>query len=295
MYVKKETQNPKRLSVNREQLYHRAREEEKKRESIIIQVKALIKYCYIKQSEREKKTRDRTKVYSYLFVFHLGVVSNSHPIGPSFISSISTKQRLYYNNLGTRLDCSANGSPLPVLTWLRTNGSDDRPSTIVEPSEFMWEILSCSISSSLQLLAIDHSASISCELLGGKLQSIFIHLFAIERNGNSFLIIIRHLSNKLINIDERLTKKKRKNFALSLIGDWTWWSFSFVFFSDVYENGSLFIRPFQNYFKSIHAGTYLCQAENAAGSIQTTPIQLKPRECLRWERISSLWNYFLSS
>lgn len=51
-------------------------------------------------------------------------------------------------------------------------------------------------------------------------------------------------------------------------------------FSDVYENGSLFIRPFRNYFKSIHAGTFLCQAENAAGSIQTTPIQLKPRECV---------------
>lgn len=57
-------------------------------------------------------------------------------------------------------------------------------------------------------------------------------------------------------------------------------------FSDVYENGSLFIRPFRDYSKSIHAGTFVCRAENAAGSIQTTPIQLKPREYMM-EKITS--------
>jgi hypothetical protein len=51
-----------------------------------------------------------------------------------------------------------------------------------------------------------------------------------------------------------------------------------IFISDVYENGSLFIRPFREYFKTIHAGSYICQAENPAGSIQTIPIQLKPRK-----------------
>ena len=48
--------------------------------------------------------------------------------------------------------------------------------------------------------------------------------------------------------------------------------------SDVYPNGSLFIRPFGEYFKSIHSGSYACRAENAAGSVQTLPIQLKPRK-----------------
>lgn len=143
----------------------------------------------------------------YCLFSHSGVVSISHPIGPSFLFAATANQRLYYNNLGTRLDCSANGTPSPVLTWFRTNGSDDRPSTIVQPSELMWGILSCIFSPSPQLLAIDHSTGISCELLGGKLKSVFIHLFAIERNGNSFLIIIRHLSNKLINTDEHLTRK----------------------------------------------------------------------------------------
>ncbi len=55
--------------------------------------------------------------------------------------------------------------------------------------------------------------------------------------------------------------------------------------SDLYENGSLFIRPFRDYSKFLHAGTFICQAENAAGSVQTTPIQLKPRE---YEKNSSL-------
>jgi hypothetical protein len=51
-----------------------------------------------------------------------------------------------------------------------------------------------------------------------------------------------------------------------------------LLFSDVYENGSLFIRPFREYSKAVHAGTFVCRAENAAGSIQTTPIQLRPRK-----------------
>ncbi|CAF2527441.1 unnamed protein product [Rotaria sp. Silwood2] len=111
------------------------------------------------------------------------VVTIYHPTGPSFVSIISTKQKLYYNNLGVRLDCSAIGTPSPVLTWFRTNGSDDRPSTFVQSSEFI----------------------------------------------------------------------------------------------DVFENGTLFIRPFRDYSKSIHAGKYICRAENPSGSIQTTPIQLKPQ------------------
>lgn len=72
----------------------------------------------------------------YLFIY-VGVLTIAHSIGPSFISTITSQQRLYYNNLGTRLDCLANGNPLPVITWLRTNANDDRPSTIVQSSEFM--------------------------------------------------------------------------------------------------------------------------------------------------------------
>ena len=48
-------------------------------------------------------------------------------------------------------------------------------------------------------------------------------------------------------------------------------------FSDQDKNGSLFIRPFREYFKFIHAGSFICKAENPAGSIQSIPIQLKPR------------------
>jgi hypothetical protein len=48
--------------------------------------------------------------------------------------------------------------------------------------------------------------------------------------------------------------------------------------SDVYLNGSLFIRPFLDYLKSLHSGSYACRAENAAGIVQTLPIQLKPRK-----------------
>ena len=48
--------------------------------------------------------------------------------------------------------------------------------------------------------------------------------------------------------------------------------------SDVFANGSLFIRPFKDYSKAIHAGAFVCRATNAAGSIQTLPIQLKPRK-----------------
>jgi hypothetical protein len=76
-------------------------------------------------------------VYLFICFIRLGVVTIHYPIGPNFVSTISTKQRLYYNNLGTRLDCSAIGTPVPVLTWFRTNGSDDRPSTFVQSSELM--------------------------------------------------------------------------------------------------------------------------------------------------------------
>ncbi|CAF0912627.1 unnamed protein product, partial [Adineta ricciae] len=46
---------------------------------------------------------------------------------------------------------------------------------------------------------------------------------------------------------------------------------------DVYENGSLFIRPFREYIKAIHATSYVCQAENAVGSIRSLSIQVKPQ------------------
>jgi hypothetical protein len=60
-----------------------------------------------------------------------------HPIGPSFISPISAKQKLYYNNLGIRLDCSAIGKPSPVLTWFRINANDDRSLISIQSSELM--------------------------------------------------------------------------------------------------------------------------------------------------------------
>lgn len=75
-------------------------------------------------------------------IYILGTIVVSHhpqyPIGPKFVRIPSTKQQLYYNNHGTRLDCLATGNPSPSLKWFRSNGSsDDRPSTIVRPSEFM--------------------------------------------------------------------------------------------------------------------------------------------------------------
>lgn len=76
-------------------------------------------------------------VYLFIYFIRLGVTTIIHPTGPSFESIVSTRQRLYYNTLGIRLDCTANGTPLPVLKWFRTNGSDDRPSTIVQSSELM--------------------------------------------------------------------------------------------------------------------------------------------------------------
>jgi hypothetical protein len=67
----------------------------------------------------------------------LGVATIQHPIGPTFISTIPQKQKLYYNNLGTRLDCSATGDPVPVLTWFRTNSTNTRPWIFVQSSELM--------------------------------------------------------------------------------------------------------------------------------------------------------------
>lgn len=131
--------------------------------------------------------------------------------------------------------------------------------------------------SSSQLLAIDHSTGISCGLRSSASSKAYlyththIHRFAIERDGNSFLIIIRHLSNRPITTDDHLAKLPTSSFVRSLD--------SFLLASsDTYDNGSLFIRPFREYSKAIHAGTYVCRAENAAGSVQTTPVQLKPRK-----------------
>ncbi|CAF4143011.1 unnamed protein product [Rotaria sp. Silwood2] len=118
-----------------------------------------------------------------LAVYHQAVSTIQHPIGPSFISTITTKQKLYYNNIGIRLDCSAIGNPSPILTWFLMNGSDDQSWIHVQSSEFI----------------------------------------------------------------------------------------------NLYDNGSLFIRPFREYFKTIHAGTFICRAENPAGNIQTIPIQVKPQ------------------
>ncbi len=138
-------------------------------------MRALIKYGYIKKTKS-----DEFCLFIFICFIRLGVVTIYHPIGPSFVSTILAKQRLYYNNLGTKLDCSAVGTPQPVLTWFRTNGSDDRPSTFVQSSELMWDILSC-FSSSSQLLIIDHSTGISCGLLGGKLKGIFIYIHIYSR------------------------------------------------------------------------------------------------------------------
>ncbi len=69
--------------------------------------------------------------------FDLGIITIQHPIGPSFISIINTKQKIYYNNLGIRLDCLARGNPLPIITWFRMNSTDDRLLIPVQSSELM--------------------------------------------------------------------------------------------------------------------------------------------------------------
>lgn len=67
----------------------------------------------------------------------LGIITIQYPIGPSFISTITTKQKIYYNNLGTRLDCSAIGNPLPTILWFRKNTIDDQSLISIQSSELM--------------------------------------------------------------------------------------------------------------------------------------------------------------
>lgn len=67
------------------------------------------------------------------------------------------------------------------------------------------------------------------------------------------------------------------------------------FSSEIFSNGTLFIRPFQDYFKPIHAGIYLCHAKNPAGIIQSFPVQIKPRSfcnkiCFCWLLFSLIRN-----
>ncbi|CAF0886980.1 unnamed protein product, partial [Didymodactylos carnosus] len=45
----------------------------------------------------------------------------------------------------------------------------------------------------------------------------------------------------------------------------------------LFKNGSLFIKPFKNYVRTIHSGCFKCVAENVAGSIHTNRINLKPQ------------------
>jgi hypothetical protein len=58
-------------------------------------------------------------------------------VGPSFVSVTPAITKLYYSNLGVRLDCLADGRPAPVLNWFRLNTPDEHASTLVESSSWM--------------------------------------------------------------------------------------------------------------------------------------------------------------
>lgn len=61
----------------------------------------------------------------------------SHSIGPQFLSKIETRQKIYYNNLGTRIDCLAKGDPIPSINWFRKINIDDQLFIPVQSSELM--------------------------------------------------------------------------------------------------------------------------------------------------------------
>ena len=61
----------------------------------------------------------------------------SHPIGPEFVSNIDGRQKIYYNNLGIRIDCLARGDPLPMIQWFRKMNIDDQLLISVQSSNLM--------------------------------------------------------------------------------------------------------------------------------------------------------------
>jgi hypothetical protein len=140
--------------------------------------------------------------------------------------------------------------------------------------------------STTQLLTIDHSTRISCMLCGGIFKGIFIHrcMNTSIRDRPQRKFIFNHCSTPVKENNQHWWSFNTRKNKIHMIFEEDFVCMCFVlsccYFSsrDVYDNGTLFIRPFREYSKALHAGTFACRAENSAGSIQTTSIQLKPRE-----------------